>query len=116
MKYCPTCGSEFFDDVSLCAECNERLVGEQEWKKITAEREMEDREVFVKVKTVDDEFEADVVKDALEKEQIPCLLRNFRDTSFDGIFMPQKGWGVIMVPEEYKEKAVHIIEEVESAE
>ena len=78
-----------------------------------SDREMEDQEVFVKVKTVENEFEADIIRDALEKEDIPVLVRSFRDTSFDGIFIPQKGWGIILVPEEHREKAKNVIEAVD---
>jgi len=113
MKYCPKCGAEFFDAIESCAECNEPLINEQEWKKIIDDREMEDQEVFVKVKTVENEFEADIIRDALEKEDIPVLVRSFHDTSFDGIFIPQKGWGIILVPEEHREKAKNVIEAVD---
>ena len=113
MKYCPNCGGEFFDTIETCSECNESLLNDQGWKKIVAERKMEDQEVFVKVKTIENEFEADIIGDALKKEDIPVLVRNFHDTSFDGLFIPQKGWGIILVPEEYREKAKNVIEEIE---
>ena len=113
MKYCPGCGGEFFDTIETCSDCNESLLDEQEWRKIVAERKIEDQEIFVKVKTVENEFEADIIRDALEKEDIPVLVRNFHDTSFNGLFIPQKGWGIILVPEEYREDAKNILEAIE---
>jgi methionyl-tRNA synthetase len=110
MKYCPKCGSEYFDDAINCHECNETLINEREWKKCVTKRKAEDKEFFVRVKTVEDRFEADIIKDALEKENVPVLVRSFQDTSFDGIFIPQKGWGIILVPEEHRDKAKYIIE------
>jgi hypothetical protein len=114
MKYCPKCGAEFFDDIGSCSECDAALISEQEWKEIIAKRRIEAKEVFAKVKTVENQFEADVIKDALKKEDIPVLVRSFSDTSFNGIFIPQKGWGVIFVPEEHREKAKEIIESLDS--
>ena len=113
MKYCPKCGGEYFDDIASCEECNAGLVSEQEWVEILEKQKVEDEEVFVKVAIVDNQFEADVIKDALEKEDIPVLMRSFRDTSFDGIYIPQKGWGSVHVPEEFREKAQEVIEAVD---
>jgi len=114
MKYCPKCGSEFFDTIGLCNECDTELISEQQWKNLIVEQKIEAQEVFVKIKTVDDPFAADVIKDALEKEEIPVLVRSFQDTSFNGIFIPQKGWGILLVPDEFREKAKKIIEIVET--
>ncbi len=111
MKYCPQCGDEFFDDVSRCESCNTDLVDETSWQKIVEERKQEAREVFVKVKTIDNQFEADVLKDAMEKEGIPVLVRSFQDTMFNGIYIPQKGWGIIEVPDDFRERAKKIIDD-----
>lgn len=112
MKYCPQCGGEFFDSVHACTDCNRELVSQQQWNQLIAERRTEDHEVFVKVYTADDQFEADVIKDALEKEAVPVLIRSFSDTSFNGIFIPQKGWGIVLVPEQFRDKAKEVIHAV----
>jgi len=91
--------------VTLCVECNCELISEQQWGELQAKRQVEAEEVFVRVATAGDRFEADVMKDALEKESIPVLVRSFQDTSFDGIYVPQKGWAVIEVPEPFKARA-----------
>lgn len=109
MKYCPVCETEYKDEIQECAECTARLIDEQAMKSIQAAREREAREVFVKVATVGNKFEADVITNALAKECIPTLVRSYQDTAYDGIFIPQKGWGIIMVPTEHKEKAEGII-------
>ena len=109
MKYCPVCESEYRNDIATCADCNARLIEEHEMKKIIAAREQEARLVFVKVATAENQFEADSIKNALEKEDIPVMVRNFHDTAYNGIFIPQKGWGIILVPREMKDKAAGII-------
>jgi hypothetical protein len=116
MKYCSKCGSEYLDDIKECTGCEIELVSEAEWEGIVKKRQAEDDEVFVNVMTLDDQFEADVVKDALEKENIPVLVRSFRDTSFDGIFESQKGWGAVLVPDEFRKRANEIIKDIKSAD
>ncbi len=65
---------------------------------------------MLKVSTVGNRFEEDVVSQALEKEGIPFMIRHYSDTAYDGIFIPQKGWASVMVPDEFTEKAKAIIE------
>lgn len=115
MKFCPNCETEYIDSIEYCADCNARLVGELEMRIIMAERTRELQEVFVKVETVENQFEADVLKNALEKEQIPVMVRSFHDTAYDGIYIPQKGWGIVLVPEEHKARAQEIIAALKSS-
>jgi len=114
MKFCPNCETEYLDSIEFCADCNARLVGELEMRIIMAERTRETQEVFVKVETAENQFEADLIKNALEKEQVPVMVRNFHDTAYNGIYIPQKGWGLVMVPEAHTEKAREIIAALKS--
>ncbi len=67
---------------------------------------------MVKVLTVENRFEADMVSQALEKEGIPFLIRGYSDTAYDGLFIPQKGWAAVMVPREFREKAKTMVEDL----
>ncbi len=67
---------------------------------------------FVSVHTLANQFEADVLKNALEGEEIPVIIRCFHDTAYDGIYIPQKGWGRLLVPYNHKEKAEELIREI----
>ena len=116
MKYCPGCESEFLDSVTRCEECNCELISQDQWSALQIERQQEADEVFVRVAVAGDRFEADVMKDVLGKEGIPVLVRSFQDTSFDGIYVAQKGFAVIEVPESFEARARLIIDALAAAQ
>jgi hypothetical protein len=64
---------------------------------------------------VENRFEGDRIRQALEEAQIPYLIKSFLDTAYDGLYIPQKGWGAVMVPEDLREKAEKIILEVKTS-
>ena len=59
---------------------------------------------LVPVKVAENAFEADRIRAALEQEGFTVLVRTFEDTAYDGIYVAQKGWGYIEVPELRKGK------------
>ncbi len=65
-----------------------------------------------KVITLDNRFQADLLTDSLEKEGIPFLLREYKDTAYDGLFIGQKGWATLMVDEASLEAARAIAEDL----
>lgn len=65
-----------------------------------------------KVITLDNRFQADLLTDALEKEGIPFLLREYKDTAYDGLFIGQKGWATLMVDEASLEAARAIADDL----
>jgi hypothetical protein len=69
-------------------------------------------ERFKKITVAENRFEADLINQTLTDADIPCLIRSYHDTAYDGIFIPQKGWAAIMVPEALEEKASAIITEL----
>lgn len=64
---------------------------------------------FIVVHTVTDRFEADLLMDALEKENIHAILRTFEETPYDGLFVAQRGWGRILVAESDVDNARELI-------
>lgn len=117
MKYCPCCGAEYHDKIEVCFDCDTHLITQEEFQKRKEEEERfkEDTKYLVKVFTLKDRFEADLIKSELEREGIPVLIRDFRDTAYDGIYIPQKGWGEVRVPEKDEERATEIITSLEKA-
>jgi hypothetical protein len=67
---------------------------------------------WVKAGVVESRFEGDRVSQALDEAGIPFLIKSFLDTAYDGLYIPQKGWGAVMVPENFKEEAEEVIFDV----
>ena len=70
---------------------------------------------FIKIFVVENQFEADLVSQALQEEGIPIMLKKFSDTAYDGLYIPQKGWAAIMVPEECRTLAEKVVSEFKEA-
>ena len=98
-----------------CYDCDEKLISQKEFekRKEAEERFHEETKTMVKVFILKDRFEADLIERELEREGIPVLIRSFRDTAYDGIYIPQKGWGEVRVPEKDRERAIAIIDNLE---
>lgn len=62
----------------------------------------------IKIITLNNEIEARAIEQLLKDNEIPFNLKSFRDSAYDGIFQPQKGWGIIEAPEDYKNEILNI--------
>ena len=71
-----------------------------------------DQADMVRIHTVENRFEADLLMQALREEYIPAMLRTFEETAYDGLFVTQMGWGAILVPEDYEPEALKIVHNV----
>jgi hypothetical protein len=71
-------------------------------------------ERWVKAGIIENRFEGDRISQALNQGGIPFLIKSFLDTAYDGLYLPQKGWGAIWVPEEFGEEAKRAISEVKN--
>jgi len=73
---------------------------------------MEAMDQWVKAGTVENRFEGDRISQALHEAGIPFLIKSFLDTAYDGLYIPQKGWGIVMVSEKNRVEAKRLIGEV----
>jgi hypothetical protein len=73
---------------------------------------MEALDPWVKVGTVENRFEGDRISQVLHEAGIPFLIKSFLDTAYDGLYIPQKGWGIVLASEKDKEEAERLISEV----
>ena len=72
-------------------------------------------DTWVKAGIVENRFEGDRVSQALKEAGIPFLVKSFLDTAYNGLYIPQKGWGAVMVPEGIREVAEKVIDEVKKS-
>lgn len=61
-------------------------------------------EEFKKILVLENEIEARLLDSILEERGIPHRIRSYYDSAYDGIFQLQKGWGIVLAPETYKEE------------
>lgn len=67
---------------------------------------------MIKAATLENRFETDLIVDALEKEGIEYVVKPFQDSAYDGIFVTQKGYAMLLVEEERREQAESIVAEI----
>ncbi|MBP8646206.1 MAG: DUF3786 domain-containing protein [Syntrophobacteraceae bacterium] len=71
---------------------------------------MAEEERFISIRTLTNRFEGDLLLEALLREEVPTILRSFEETPYDGLFIPQRGWGLLLVPESQASRARQIIQ------
>jgi hypothetical protein len=67
---------------------------------------------WVKAGTVENRFEGDRISQALDEAKIPFVMKSFHDTAYNGLYLPHKGWGAVLVPRNIRRAAAEIIAEV----
>ena len=67
---------------------------------------------WVRAGVVDNRFEGDRAGHVLKEAEIPYLIKSFQDTAYDGLFVFQKGWAMVLVPEAFREEAKRLLAEV----
>ena len=63
-----------------------------------------------KILTLENEMHAYRIKDILDGEGIPHIIRSFHDSAYDGLFQGQYGWGALEADEQYEEIILELIE------
>ncbi len=69
---------------------------------------------FIKIATLENKFEADLLDTALNELDIPHFIRTYHDVVYDGIFQMQKGWGSVMGKIENKERILEALLDIRS--
>jgi len=62
-----------------------------------------------KIMTLESQFEAQRIKNVLDRENIPHIIRSFHDSAYDGLFQGQQGWGVLMADEKNEKKILELV-------
>ncbi len=67
---------------------------------------------WVKAGIVDTRFEGERGAQALKDAEVPFLIKSFHDTAYDGLYILQKGWGAVLVPEEFREQTEQVMVDI----
>ena len=66
----------------------------------------------VKILMFKNEIEAMLLDEILTENNIPHLIRSYRDSAYDGLWQTQSSWGHVEAPDEYKEEILRIYGEM----
>ncbi len=69
-----------------------------------------------KIVTLSNEIEAIRIREILEINEIPHIIKSFHDSVYDGIFQTQYGWGVLEADEADEARILALLKEVNDAE
>lgn len=110
MPYCPNCHWEYVEGSKHCSDCGSELVDELEPPERFPE-EIETVECF----TADDEIEAEIVKDILHQNHIPCILTS----QYSHLIHPfshigASGQVAVLVPTAQHDEALQIIKDYQA--
>ena len=71
-----------------------------------------ERNKEINVHTIESIFEMDMIKDALDTEDISYTIKEHRDTAYDGLFILQKGYASLFVKENEKDRVLDIVKRI----
>jgi hypothetical protein len=69
---------------------------------------------FQSIAPLENAIEGQLIASILSEQGIPHRIRSFHDTAYDGLYQFQKGWGMIMAPESWRQAILEILERVRS--
>jgi hypothetical protein len=65
-----------------------------------------------RIVTLDNEFQAQRIREVLDNEGIPHIIRNYHGSAFDGLYQETEGWGAVIADEEYEEKILELFKQL----
>ncbi len=67
---------------------------------------------FVNIAMLDGEVQAEALHAALMERGIPHLMKNYRDSAYDGLFQAGHGWGHVEAPEGRRADVLQAIKDI----
>lgn len=64
--------------------------------------------------TIENIFEMDMIRNALDAEGISYTIKEHRDTAYDGLFILQKGYASLFIKEHDRDRVLAIIKRIRS--
>ena len=71
---------------------------------------------YVKITTLDNAFEAQMVEEVLKEQEIAFIIRSYHDDVYGNLFQSTKGWGVIHAPISFRDQILEVVKEVRASE
>ena len=65
-----------------------------------------------KILALSSEIEAFRIKEILDSNKIPHLIRSYYDSAYDGIFQNQYGWGVLEAEESDEARILELVKDL----
>lgn len=65
-----------------------------------------------RILTLENQFEAQRIREVLDREGIPHIIRSYQGSAFDGLYQETKGWGAVLADEEYKERIIELYKQL----
>jgi hypothetical protein len=65
-----------------------------------------------KILVLYNEFEASLLKNILKERGIPCILKSYHDSAYDGMWQSQMGWGQLDAEPQHREEILNIYAEI----
>lgn len=62
-----------------------------------------------RILTLENQFEAQRIKDILNSAGIPHIIRSFHDSAYDGLFQGQQGWGILEADEKHEKRILELL-------
>lgn len=70
---------------------------------------------YVKVAALDNAFEAYLVEQIMNDQEIPYVIRSYHDDVYGNLFQATKGWGAIQAPIGFKDRITTILQDVRAS-
>lgn len=65
-----------------------------------------------KILSLSSEIEAIRIKELLDENKIPHVIRSFHDSAYDGLFQHQYGWGILEADEASEDKILELVKDI----
>jgi hypothetical protein len=67
--------------------------------------------MVIRIMPIGSQIEALKIKEILDENDIPHIIRNFHDSVYDGLFQQQLGWGVLEADEKDENRILELLNE-----
>ena len=114
MRWCPSCKSEWIENVNPCPQCGEETQDEAALEALHALQKQEGEIPFVSLGTVDGTIEESLVAEVFTQENIPHFIRNRGQDNVGMMLVSNEGWARIFVPASHEKEALTLLNAIKN--